>query len=304
MNCLNGQDFVALAIDSVLNQSYQSWELIFVDNASDDRTPDILKKFSNDKRIKYSRNSQKKSLGEARNLALEMCSGKYISFLDSDDLWQKEKLSSQVAIMERNTDVALVYSNFSTISHSSSDSLNLCRPQFWSVKPSGNVFRKFLREYPINLQTVMLRRSVLSQLKLKFDPSLQLAEEFYFFMRLLMSHEAYYQAKVTAGYRVHANQDSIKNLHLYPEENQYIINQFKTTIHNFTAEYKQDIEYFEAKIKYYTSKVYLRDGDISMARKNLSEASVVSFKLTLLYCVLRVSPGLFILLHKVSKRYI
>ena len=302
MNCFNGEDFVALAIDSVINQSYQNWELIFVDNASDDRTPDILKTFSNDKRIKYYRNSHNKPLGEARNIALEMCSGKYLAFLDSDDLWEKDKLSLQVAILEHKSNVALVYSNFSIINGSSSDSLSIRRPKFWSTKPSGYVFRKFLRQYPINLQTVMLRRSVLSQLKLKFDPSLQLAEEFHIFMRLLLKNEAYYQAKVTAGYRVHANQDSIKKIALYPKENQYIINQFKTTFKDFSSEYKEDIEYFEAKIKYY--KVYLRDGETTKALESLKQAGSASLRLRCLYWTLKFSPYVFNAVHKISNRYI
>lgn len=304
MNCFNGEEFVTLAIESVLSQSYKNWELIFIDNASTDKTSEILQNFSNDKRIKYTRNVQKEPLGAARNMGLSLCSGKYIAFLDSDDLWEKDKLQSQVQILETQSDVAFVYSNFTVLTGNPNDSINTLRAKYWLPRPSGHVFSRFLREYPANMQTVIVRRSVLVELNLEFDSSLHLAEEFYFFMMILHKYKAQYQSKVTAGYRSHANQDSVTKLSLYPIEASYIINQFKENIDGFLTSYREEINFFEAKIRYYKARVQLRNGETSKALDSLRQAGAVSFKLRCLYWTLRCSPYMFTAVHKISNRYI
>jgi len=304
MNCFNGEEFVTLAIQSVINQSYQNWELIFIDNASDDKTSEILKALSSEKRIKYKRNTHNEPLGAARNTGLAMCSGKYIAFLDSDDLWEKDKLQSQVQLLENQNDVAFVYSNFTVLTGNPDDSINTLWGKYWLPRPSGHVFARFLREYPANMQTVIIRKSVVTELNLEFDPSLHLAEEFHFFMRILYKHKAQYQSKVTAGYRSHVNQDSVKKLNLYPIEASYIINQFKKTLDGFSNKYPEDVKFFEAKIMYYMTKVYLRDGDTTKALASLKKAASVSIRLRCLYWILKSSPSTFIMLHKMLNRYI
>ena len=96
MNCHNGETFLEESLKSLFAQSYENWELIFWDNLSTDNSKKILKKF-NDKRIKYYLSDNFTNLYEARNLAIEKASGKYISFLDTDDLWTKDKLKKQLS---------------------------------------------------------------------------------------------------------------------------------------------------------------------------------------------------------------
>ena len=85
MNCHNGEKFLSESLSSILNQTYNNWEIIFFDNASNDKSREILKNY-NDKRIKYFKNNKLVDLYKARNLAVDQCSGEYISFLDTDDL--------------------------------------------------------------------------------------------------------------------------------------------------------------------------------------------------------------------------
>ena len=101
MNCHNGQKFLSDAIQSVINQSFKNWELIFWDNSSSDNSRSILKSFS-DKRIKYFFSNKFCNLYEARNLAVKECKGKYITFLDTDDLWLKDKLDEQINFITKN----------------------------------------------------------------------------------------------------------------------------------------------------------------------------------------------------------
>lgn len=112
MPAYNSAPFISEAIVSVRNQTYQNWELIIIDDASTDATVSIAKNFLlNDPRIKLLKNHQNKGSGLARNMGIKEAAGKYIAFLDSDDLWLQDKLELQVNFMEEN-DLAMTYSSY------------------------------------------------------------------------------------------------------------------------------------------------------------------------------------------------
>ena len=95
MNCYNGENYLNESLDSVINQTYKNWELIFYDNCSTDKSVTILEKYK-DKRIKYFKSKKKISLGLARKKALSKAKGDFIAFLDTDDIWKKDKLNKQL----------------------------------------------------------------------------------------------------------------------------------------------------------------------------------------------------------------
>ncbi len=94
--------YVADTIRSVLAQTYTNWEMLIVDDGSTDNTEEIVKPFLDDERIKFYKNPNHDGAAEARNYALRMAKGKWIAFLDSDDVWYPQKLEKQVAFMEKN----------------------------------------------------------------------------------------------------------------------------------------------------------------------------------------------------------
>ena len=95
MNCYNGEDYLCESIESVLSQTYKKWELIFIDNNSSDNSKKILYEYK-DKRIFYFKSKKTLNLGRARQLAFNKCRGDFITFLDTDDLWSKNKLKIQI----------------------------------------------------------------------------------------------------------------------------------------------------------------------------------------------------------------
>ena len=111
MNCHNGQKYLEDSIKSVTAQTYQNWELIFWDNASTDNSKQVINNFS-DARIKYFKSENFKKLYESRNLAIKKTKGKLISFLDTDDMWEKDKIEKQIEFFEKNKDFEIVYSNY------------------------------------------------------------------------------------------------------------------------------------------------------------------------------------------------
>ena len=102
MPSYNTASFIAESIQSVLAQSYKDWELIIVDDCSPDNTDDVVKPYLSDERIRYLKNEKNSGAAMSRNRALREAKGKWIAFLDSDDLWMPEKLQKQVIFMEKN----------------------------------------------------------------------------------------------------------------------------------------------------------------------------------------------------------
>ena len=100
VNCYNGQKYLKDCLRSIVNQTYKNWELIFWDNFSTDQSKKVLNEF-NDKRIKYFKSKKFLPLYKARNLAIQKAKGDYISFLDTDDLWKKNKLFEQIKILKK-----------------------------------------------------------------------------------------------------------------------------------------------------------------------------------------------------------
>ena len=99
----NAERFIEQTIKSVQNQSYTNWEMILVDDLSDDNSQEIIKKVQElDNRIKYIRVKENSGAAVARNTAIENAKGRYIAFLDSDDLWKYNKLEKQINFMKQN----------------------------------------------------------------------------------------------------------------------------------------------------------------------------------------------------------
>ena len=110
----NTAKFITETVLCVQNQTYTNWEMIIVDDCSKDNTDEILKPFLNDKRIKYLKNEKNSGAAVSRNRALREAKGQWIAFLDSDDLWNPEKLEKQIRFMEENG-YHFSYTNYSEV---------------------------------------------------------------------------------------------------------------------------------------------------------------------------------------------
>lgn len=112
-NCGN---FIAQTIESILSQTYQNWEMIIVDDCSTDDTQTMVEQYT-DSRIHYHRLEKNSGAAVARNTALSLAKGRWIAFLDSDDLWLPDKLERQLNFMTKNG-IAFSYHEYSEISES------------------------------------------------------------------------------------------------------------------------------------------------------------------------------------------
>ena len=99
----NAAEYIVETIESVLAQTYPNWEMLIVNDCSKDNTAAIVQSYATkDKRIKLINLKQNSGAAVARNTAIQNAKGRYIAFLDSDDLWKKDKLQKQLSFMQRN----------------------------------------------------------------------------------------------------------------------------------------------------------------------------------------------------------
>lgn len=116
----NSENYIAETINSVIEQTYKNWEMIIIDDNSRDCSYNIVNEYAKkDKRIKLYKNSSNEGVVKTRNKGIDIANGKYIAFLDSDDLWKPKKLTSQIEFMEQNK-IVLSYTGYEKINEDSS----------------------------------------------------------------------------------------------------------------------------------------------------------------------------------------
>jgi len=115
--CYNSEDFISQTIESVISQTYSDWEMLIVDDCSSDRSPEIIREYmEQDQRIRYLKTDKRSgSPTMPRNIGIENAEGRYIAFLDSDDLWLPTKLEEQMKVFAANEDASVVFSYYEKI---------------------------------------------------------------------------------------------------------------------------------------------------------------------------------------------
>lgn len=175
----NSEKYVGKAIESVLTQSYENIECIVVDDGSTDNTASVAKSF--EPRIKsiYQKNAERSA---ARNTGIGIATGKYISFLDSDDSIYPSKIADQVAFLERNADCDAVYSKVKLFRDETPESpFTLER-----ITPSGDILDTLLYGNFITVHSPLIRKSAIEKIH-GFNPALSHNEDWEFFLRLALS---------------------------------------------------------------------------------------------------------------------
>lgn len=196
----NSEEYISQTIDSVLAQTIQNWEMIVVDDASSDNCIQIIEKHTEtDKRIKLIVLKENSGAAVARNTAINAGTGKYIAFLDSDDLWDTEKLKKQITFMESNQ------IDFSFTAYNLIDSKdNLLGITIDSNQSGSFSYNDMLRKKAtMGCSTVMLRRSAFKDLRM---PLLRTGQDYALWLKLLKTGKnAFILNEVLTQYRILPN---------------------------------------------------------------------------------------------------
>jgi glycosyltransferase involved in cell wall biosynthesis len=218
----NGAEFLSDAIDSIIGQTTQGWELIIVDDGSTDSSASIAEEYvaARPQQIRLVRHEDGRNHGmsAARNLGIAKARGKYIGFLDADDVWLSDKLRDQVALLEANPSLGMVYGR-TTIWYS------------WQLHPSDQDFHYELGVPPdqtyepprlfenllLNVyQTPTTCNALVSQRIVAilggFEQSFKgMFEDQVFFAKVMMSSPVYVSDSIWAKYRQHPRSASVQS---------------------------------------------------------------------------------------------
>lgn len=236
MNCYNGEKYLKEAINSLLAQTYKNWELIFYDNCSTDKSKLIIKKYK-DKRIYYFRSNKKHNLGLARKRALAKAKGDFISFLDTDDIWKKNKIQKQIKSFD-DTKIGFSISNSIFFNKSKNK-------HFYSVgtKFKKKVFYKLIENYFISFDTVMIRSSYLKKLDHMFDERFNIIHDMDLLIRLSVICEMNYVPFSLSKWRMREESLSYNNFDSIIKEKKVLINKLNKLKRN-------DFKFNHSKKKY------------------------------------------------------
>lgn len=194
--CYNSQGFIKETIQSVLDQTFSDFEIVVIDDGSQDGTGEIVNNF-NDHRIRYF-HQKNRGLSYTRDRLVALSEGEYIAFLDHDDVWLPEKLEKQMAVFSCNQDLGLVYSDCFIIDGMG----DVVSRQSKRIKlHRGQVFKELLYRNFIPIPTVLMKKKVLSEF-LPFPPY-KIAEEYAVFLKCAEKYPLEYVDEPLAKYRSH-----------------------------------------------------------------------------------------------------
>lgn len=263
MNCYNGEKYLHRSLKTVLDQTYDNWELIFWDNASTDSSKAIMDSY-NEPRFKYYKSEENVSLGQARNWAVDACKGDFIAFLDVDDEWYPEKTEMQVAEMLKE-DYALCYSGVTEVDESD---ISRRRDNIPSYQ-SGYIFTNLLLHFDINLPSAMISRKKLVEKGLNFDPFVQASEEYCLFMQLIYEEKVAVINRSLANYYIRRDSLTNKCIDRWYVERFYTLDKIKETHPEAVTKYREEMESAYARGHYYKARYLMSQGHKKDARKEL-----------------------------------
>ena len=238
VNCHNGEQYLRECISSILNQKYRNLELIFFDNFSSDNSKKIITNI-NDNRIKYFFSNKKLSLYAARNEAVKVSSGEIIAFLDVDDWWDENYLSSRANVFDDES-YDYYYSNVSIFYEKYKKYKKY--KKFFSN--SRKIYNLLAKDYFIIISGLMIRKEVFNKAGY-FNSNLNIIGDFDLMMRISKKFNAHSINDTLIFYRYHENNYSKLNTEMFFNEyNEWYKNQIKSKDQNFLS----NINYFENKL--------------------------------------------------------
>ncbi len=293
MNCLNGEKYLKEAIDSVYAQTYKNWEIIFWDNASTDRSAEIA--ISYDARLKYFKGDATIPLGAARNKALEQTKGKFVAFLDCDDLWMPEKLEKQVYILEHST-YPLCYSGGFRINEAGG-----IIKKYIPKNKTGSVLPELLRKYDINMQSVMMRRRI-DGIDVSFDEDFSFCPDFHLFIKIAALYDIAVINEPLVNYRVSVNSLTSKTIDRWWIEYKQPLDEIFSDNPVLKTTYPKEYAYAYAKVAYYKSRYLIHVNRKMEASRELRQHSHVGIQYFLFYLLSLFPVSIWHLVHRLFKK--
>ena len=289
MNCYNGERYLREAIDSVINQSFTDWELIFWDNVSTDTSAAIVASYK-DPRIRYFRGQTNVPLGHARKLALAEARGAWVGFLDTDDLWQPSKLAVQLAAVSGGDDL-LCYAGIVEMEPDGKRIRELL-PRY----PTGDMFEAQLNQFDINMVTPLIRRAALIEHDITFDPEVTASEEYNLFIRLLSKGTACAVPAILGAWRISPGSLTDRAIGRLHVERRYTLDQVQRENPGIALRFPAAFREAYARGDYYEARYQMAQGRRRSAFRLLIRNAAVDVRYAALAPATLV-PGMWQMIH-------
>ena len=273
MNCLNSSRDLREAMDSLMAQTFTDFEVIFWDNCSTDESPAIAQSYGD--KVHYFRGESIVPLGEGRNLALAQARGRYLAFLDCDDLWKPTKLERQVALFEANPRVGLVCTDTEIF-----DGKRVFKRLFAETSPQrGMAFAALMQRQWISMSSAMVSREALTSLSAEkissgqginggwFDQSLNVCEEADVFYRIAHDWQLDHVDEPLTLWRVHGANTTFRKFGQFADETLRILEKHRALYPGYDQEYSELVELMTRRAGFQKAVALWREGHNSAARE-------------------------------------
>jgi len=294
MNCFNGAEFLHEALDSLLNQTYQNWELVFWDNQSTDQSKEIFCEYD-DSRLRYFLAPEHTDLGGGRAEAWNFLRGDLICVLDTDDVWMPAKIEKQLDCF-RDPGIAISITNVEVFSKKHRERL------YKEPPPTGWVVEHLLCNYYVSLSSVMIHHEAIRQLEYAFDSEFSHIADFDLIVRASTVGQLSYVPEVLSRCRFHANSAT------WTEPQQFAIEQLEWLMKNrsmpLLAKYPHALKTLARNTGISRAIYFATIGQANLAREELSKLNLLDRKIALLFaiCYLPGSRYIFRLRNLINYR--
>lgn len=198
INSHNGAKYIKKSVNSALKQTYDNIEIIFWDNASNDKTKEVIAECNFDNRFKYYYSENFSKLYDAKEKAIKLAKGKYLAFLDVDDWWNENKLIKQISAMKKSGNLISCTNYFIY-----NEKKNKIKKIFKKNIDTTNSFETALKKYFVGMSTLIINREFYSSLEKGFDSSFEVIGDFDLVIRALKKKNILYISEPMSYYRWH-----------------------------------------------------------------------------------------------------
>lgn len=201
MPAYNAEKYIEQAIDSVINQTYDNWELIVLDDGSSDNTKAIIvRKAEKDYRIHFYENAVNMGVSATRNRGVKVANGEWIAFLDSDDAWENEKLEKQVQFLNEHENARIIFTASSFINEENK------KANYILHVPTQVGFKELLKQNVISCSSALVQKKYLEKYAMPGD---KLHEDYTVWLKILEDgSQAYGIDEPLLIYRISSNSKS------------------------------------------------------------------------------------------------
>ena len=271
MPLYNNEKYIEEAVKSVINQTYTDWELLIINDASTDNSFQIVEKIAKtDSRIKLINFKKNKGVSHARNLGIREAKGEYISFLDSDDFWNKDFLNALYYKLKL-TNNKLGYATSYYFYTNNDKKIN---PNLSKTKINEFITKKKHRyeiNYPFFIDSIMIKKTLITEYNIFFPEKQTLFEDLLFVTKLLCITDMTFEATSISYYRQHSESATHQKYTTndFLQELTYLVE-----LNKFASKHKKNIELLSELLTYRTYRVInsiLKSGDIANTLSNIKK---------------------------------